>query len=114
MTAEECWQVASHIVAQHETFGHNLDLRLLENCFNDYLQWRDGFSENDWCTLVDMRLQERVLPRSRDDRNAVKSEIALEIRGLNLPLQREIEMWREQTGHEQAAFYRALSRASNG
>jgi hypothetical protein len=56
----ECLDVAEYLIAQSAALQSRLDLRLLENGFADFLQWREGRSLCHWHDLVATRLRERT------------------------------------------------------
>jgi hypothetical protein len=110
MSPEECWGVATYIISKLETLQRNLDLRLLLNGFKDYLLFKTGNSVNHWHVLLDGRMQERVVYRTRTEQKVEETRIALEIHEMNVPTGKKIELWKERTGLSQPAYYRALNR----
>lgn len=110
MAPEECWEVAGYIIAKLESLQRNLDLRLLINGFRDYLQFKQGDSVNHWHTLLDGRMQERVVYKARAEQKAEESRIALEIHQMKIATKRKLQLWKARTGLSQPAYYRALRR----
>ena len=62
MTPDECETICDFVVLESQSKLCHLDMRLLDNAFRDYLQWREGHSATHWQTLVATRLDGR-----RDD-----------------------------------------------
>jgi hypothetical protein len=56
----ECQDVCEYLIAQSSALQRRLDLRLLENCYADYLLWRERHSLCHWHDLVATRLRERT------------------------------------------------------
>ena len=56
MAPEECLQVCEFLITESRQRLCRLDMRLLDNSFRDYLQWRSGHSASAWQTLVFTRL----------------------------------------------------------
>jgi hypothetical protein len=59
MTADECETVCEFVILESQSKLCHLDMRLLDNGFRDYLQWREGHSATHWQTLVATRLDGR-------------------------------------------------------
>jgi hypothetical protein len=111
MTPAECWEVVSFIIARLEGLQRPLDLRLVNQGFNCYLQWKNGDADLHWHLLLDGILQEQVLYRGRAEQKAEESRIALEIHNLKrVPIAEKLRLWHERTGLKQAAYYAALNR----
>jgi hypothetical protein len=111
MTPAECWEVVSYIIAGLEGMQRPLDLRLVNQGFNCYLQWKNGDADLPWHLLVDGILREQVLYRGRAEQKAEESRIALEIHKLKkVPIAEKLRLWNERTGLKQAAYYAALNR----
>ncbi len=56
MTGDECETVCDFVILESQSKLCHLDMRLLDNAFRDYLQWREGHSSCHWQTLVATRL----------------------------------------------------------
>jgi hypothetical protein len=56
----ESQDVCEYLIAQSAALQRRLDLRLLENCYADYLVWREGHVLSHWHDLVATRLRERT------------------------------------------------------
>src|SRR5262245_32796209 len=67
----ECQDVAEYLIAQSVALQRRLDLRLLENCYEDYLLWREGLASCHWHDLVATRLRERTTYFRREVEAAV-------------------------------------------
>ena len=59
MSADECGMVAEFVILESQSKLCHLDMRLLDNAFRDYLQWRGKHSNCHWQTLVATRLDGR-------------------------------------------------------
>ena len=59
MTSQECQDVCEYLIAESQTRLCHLDMRLLDNGFRDYLQWKAGHSTSHWQELVATRLDGR-------------------------------------------------------
>ena len=59
MTADECETVCEFVILESQSKLCHLDMRLLDNAFRDYLQWRGKHSNCHWQTLVATRLDGR-------------------------------------------------------
>lgn len=113
MTPEECWEVCTYIIAKFDKnpdAAKRLDLRVLINGFKDYLQWKAGHSVSHWQSLLDGRMEQQVVFTARKDIKNRESQIALEIFKMNNSSKDKVALWKEKTGLEQAAYYRALKR----
>ena len=58
MTPCECLEVAQFLISQIHSLSRNLDMRLLVNCFRDYLQYRDGETQTHWQDLITSELKQ--------------------------------------------------------
>jgi hypothetical protein len=110
MTPHECWDVVSYIINRLEGMQRPLDLRLLNQGYHCYLQFKNGDADLHWHVLLDGILREQVLYRGRAEQKAEESRIALEIHERNLPMKETLRLWKEKTGLQQAAYYAALNR----
>jgi hypothetical protein len=59
MTVPECVEVCEFIITASLSLHRPLDMRLLINCFCDYLQWREGEAGVHWQDAVAARVRER-------------------------------------------------------
>ncbi len=114
LTPADCREVVDFVVEKCDEIGRPYDLRYLENCFRDRLQFDVGRSSQDWTVLVESRLKESVImvpPRkTRSDANQDKKTIACRIASSDLGTDGKVAEWNRQTGLSQAAYYRALGR----
>lgn len=109
MTADECETVCDFVVLESQNKLCHLDMRLLDNAFRDYLQWREGHSATHWQTLVATRLDGRrdelvVSPKDRqldDDLRCLQT--VLSQYPSTLSAQRE---WCRLRGKSRASFFR--------
>jgi hypothetical protein len=111
MAPDECWEVVSHIIAGLDGMQRPLDLRLVDQGFHCYLQWKNGDADLHWHVLVDGILREQVVYQGRAEKKAEESRVALEIHKLKkVPVAEKLRLWNERTGLKQAAYYAALNR----
>lgn len=110
LTPDECWEVATFVIDRLSQLHRNLDMRLMMNGFNDYLQWKTGNSANHWHNLLEGRMAERVVYKGRADSKADEKRIALAIHQKKGKSEQKVAEWKKQTGLSQAAYYRALKR----
>jgi hypothetical protein len=117
----ECLEVAEHVIAQCQGLDRSLDLRLLVNAYEDYLQWSEGEAGLHWRDLVATRVRQRpagirfpveaagggtgtaIAARQQADLDVAR-EIA---RATDDPEER-LRLWGERTGKSRATLYRRL------
>jgi hypothetical protein len=123
LTANECLAVAEHIIDECQGLDRPLDLRLLLNSYEDYLQWSEGEAALHWRDLVATRVRQRPAGiRSPVDAVATgKARAAVAARQeADLAIAREIaratgdpgervRLWVERTGKSRATLYRRLA-----
>jgi hypothetical protein len=113
MTPAECWEVATAIMGRLDELQRNLDLRLLVNGFRDFLQYKAGESNDlHWKALLAGRIKERVLPPvvTRAGEKDDQAFIAREIHAKKISGAEKLKEWKERTGLDKSAYYRARSR----
>jgi hypothetical protein len=109
MTADEAETVCDFLVLESQSKLCHLDMRLLDNAFRDYLQWREGHSTCHWQTLVATRLDGRnddlaIAPRDRQQDEDLRCvEIVLSQCPSTLAAQME---WCRQRGKSRSSFFR--------
>jgi hypothetical protein len=121
LTPGECLQVAEHVIGQCQGLDRSLDLRLLVNSYEDYLQWSEGEAGLHWRDLVATRVRQRpagirfpveaagggtgaaIAARQQADLDVAR-EIA---RATDDPEER-LRLWGERTGKSRATLYRRL------
>ncbi len=116
MCSDECWEVASAIKQQLHLLQRPLDLRLLNNSFRDYVQWKNGDSGKlHWRDLLVGRMKEAVTPQRsrREDRIAEEARLAAQIDAMPICKWEKLRLWIEQTTHKtpqgaERSFYRRL------
>jgi hypothetical protein len=109
MTADECEMICEYVVMESQNKLCHLDMRLLDNAFRDYLQWREGHSATHWQTLVATRLDGRrdelvVSPKDRqqdEDLRALEAVLAQYPSVLTAQVQ-----WCRLRGKSRASFFR--------
>ena len=113
MAPIECFEVAEFLISQIHSLARNLDMRLLVNCFRDYLQHRDKETQTDWRDLVISELKQLVTaPEARVDRLARERLIALEIAALpDLSAAQREALFVEKTGTSGRGYRRRLQEA---
>jgi hypothetical protein len=75
MDPAECLDVCDYLVSQSSALQRRLDLRLMENCYSDYLLWREGYALCHWHDLVATRLRERTTYFRREVETAGPSQL---------------------------------------
>jgi len=113
MTPAECWTVAEFIREKVSTLSRSIDLRLLDQSFNDYILHREHKTEIGWQDMVAARMTEKPTRyKSRAERAAEDHTIAISIYNQKELKQAEkLKLWKEQTGKTKQSFYNALQRA---
>jgi hypothetical protein len=117
LDAEECQEVCEFIIDQSLSLHRSLDMRLLVNSLQDYLQWQEGDAGCHWHDLVTARLRERPPAAFRKDlvvggRGSLKEkelEVAREIAAATTDRQERLRQWQQRTGKSQATLYRRLA-----
>jgi hypothetical protein len=114
---QEAMEVCEYIIEQSRTLHRSLDMRVLVNSFQDYLQWEDGHAGCNWKALVAARLHERptafkeaVILGNRAERQARDLEAAKEVLAASNDRQEQLEMWKSKTGKSQASMYRCFDK----
>lgn len=110
MSADECGVVCEFVVTESQNKLCHLDMRLLQNAFCDFLQWREGHASCHWMTLVATRLNGRQDDQptvSLKDRQQDEALRTLEAVLAQFPttLAAQVE-WCRQTGKSRASFFR--------
>ena len=59
ISRDEAETVCDFVILESQNKLCHLDMRLMDNAFRDYLQWREGHSSCHWQTLVATRLNGR-------------------------------------------------------
>lgn len=114
VTPPECLEICEFIIEQSLSLHRALDMRLLVNSFEDYLQWQESDAGCHWRDLVAARLRERptwfqeaVAVGGRAVRKEQELEIAREIK--DLPREERMRVWSERTGGKsEPTLYRRL------
>jgi hypothetical protein len=110
MTADEAETVCEFVILESQNKLCHLDMRLMDNAFRDYLQWRERHSTCHWQTLVATRLDGRrdemavVAPKDRqqdEDLRTLESVLAQ----FPSTLSAQIE-WCRQRSKSRASFFR--------
>ena len=110
MSPNECETVCDFVIVEAQTKLCHLDMRLLDNSFRDYLQWRSGASATHWQVLVATRLDGRrdemaaVAPKDRQQDEDLR---ALEAVLAQFPTTSAAQTeWCRQRGKSRASFFR--------
>jgi len=116
MDPDECAGVCEFIVAQCRGLNRAMDLRLMLNGFQDYLQWRDCQAGCHWRDLVATRVKERPIGleevktyTERDAQKAAELAVARELETTKLSRAERTRLWQERTGKSEPALYRRLA-----
>jgi len=112
MTPEECLTVCEFLIGESKSLLCQLDLRLLDNSFRDYLQHREGCSASHWKTLVAARLagrQGELLETGPGRQQELEEDLAVMESALREQptVQAAQEVWCRATGKSRATFFRA-------
>jgi len=115
LTPEACEEVCAFICFHAEKHGKLMDLRLLDNAFNDRLMYDRAESMTHWKDLVISRIdaqivEPRITPRTRQARLVDERDIAKQIYDKH-PDNREerYREWKERVGKSERALYRRLA-----
>jgi hypothetical protein len=110
MTPDECATVCDFVILEAQNKLCHLDMRLMDNAFRDFLQWREGHSSTHWQTLVGTRLDGRrddvvvVAPKDRHQDDDLRTlEIVLAQHPTTAAAQ---AAWCRQRGKSRASFFR--------
>jgi len=115
LSPEACEEVCAFICLHAERNGRPLDLRLLDNAFNDRLMYDRAESMSHWKDLVISRIdgqivEPKITPRTRQARLVDERDIAKQIYD-QFPDSREdrYRLWKERVGRSERALYRRLA-----
>jgi hypothetical protein len=109
MTPDECETICEFVILESQSKLCHLDMRLLDNAFRDYLQWREGHSCTHWVILVATRLDGRkdeavVSPKDRQQDEDLRTlETVLAQYPTTLAAQMQ---WCRLRGKSRASFFR--------
>jgi hypothetical protein len=118
MDAPECLDVCEHVIGQCRGLNRMLDMRMLVNSFEDYLQWRDCRSGCHWRDLVSARVKERPTMISETHNATARSaqqqhELAVARRLLGMENRQErFSIWQEEVGKSEQSMYRRLNQVN--
>lgn len=112
MTPDEAETVCEFVVLESQNKLCHLDMRLMDNAFRDYIQWREGHSACHWQTLVATRLDGRrdelaavmAAPKDRQQDEDLKS-LETVLAQFPTTLAAQIE-WCRQRSKSRASFFR--------
>lgn len=110
LAPEECLEVRHYVIERFQEMRRPLDLRMMVNGFRDMLQFKSGESGLHWNQLLEGRMAERVVYQDRNQKNAEKQRIALEIEAMKLSWEQKVKLWKDKTTLSAAAFDRARKR----
>jgi hypothetical protein len=115
MDPSECMEVCEFIITQCRGLRRAMDMRMLINSFQDFLQYRAYESGCHWHDLVATRIKERPIAleeaRTHHERSIEKANdlaIAKEIFLATQCRQERLRMWKEKTGKGESTLYRHL------
>jgi hypothetical protein len=126
LTPGECLEVAEHVIDQCQGLDRSLDLRLLVNSYDDFLQWSEGEVGLHWRDLVATRVRQRPagirspveVTATGGTRAAVAAcqqsdrDIAREIAQATTEPEERLRLWYERTEKSRATFYRRLAESN--
>ena len=109
MTPDECETICEFVILESQSKLCHLDMRLLDNAFRDYLQWREGHSATHWQTLVATRLDGRrddapSFPKDRQQDDDLRTLEAV-LNQFPTTLAAQVQ-WCRMRGKSRASFFR--------
>lgn len=117
LTADECREVATFLIAESQRIKVRLDMRMLvDKAFPDFLQHRNGDCEAHWKDLIRTSLAEQMVELTHTKAEATirqaskEQELGLlqEIMAIHSTREDQIAEWTGRTGKSERAFYRRL------
>jgi hypothetical protein len=118
---EECLEVCEFIISQGRGLHRAIDLRVLLNGFQDYIQWSECQSGCHWHDLVATRVKERPIAleeaqahMSRAAQKQNELEIAREIAATTNSRDERRRLWQKKTGKSEQTLYRRLAQLKDG
>jgi hypothetical protein len=112
LSPEACGEVCEYLLFHARQRGRPLDLRLLDNAFNDRLMYDRGECRTHWRDLVASRIdaqivEPKITPRTRQARLVDERDIAKQLYD-QYPDSRDerFRAWAERTGKSERALYR--------
>jgi hypothetical protein len=116
LSPERCAEVCEFIINDSASLHRSLDMRLLPNSFQDYLQWEESESGCHWRDLVRSRLRERptafreqVAVGGRAARKREELELVREITAATGDRGERLRLWADRTNKSEAALYRRIA-----
>jgi hypothetical protein len=110
MSPDEAETVCDFVILESQSKLCHLDMRLMDNAFRDFLQWREGHSACHWQILVATRLDGRrdelavIAPKDRQQDEDLRTlEAALSQFPTTLAAQIE---WCRKRSKSRASFFR--------
>jgi hypothetical protein len=121
LAPEQCREVADHMLRECSAAGCPLDLRLLSNCYSDYLQWEADLTACGWQDLVSARVREaahhfRCEPDTlaKEERLARRRQALQDILAETTDPEEQVRLYCERTGRSRADFYRRKHEVQSG
>jgi hypothetical protein len=121
VSPEDCAGICDFIIQESRQLYRPLDMRLLVNSLDDFLQWEEGDANIHWKDLVAARLRERpmtfvqeVANGPRAARKQQEQQIAREIANATKDRKERARLWKERTDKSEPAFYRRLAELKHG
>ena len=115
MDPEECWMVCEYVIEQCMGLNRALDIRLLVNGCQDYLQWTECQSGCHWRDLIAARVKQRPIMLEeaqghghREEQKRRELEIAAVIAAATKDRAERRLRWTEATGKSEQTLYRRL------
>jgi hypothetical protein len=115
MDPVECLEVCEFIISQCRGLNRAMDLRVLTNGRQDYLQWRECQAGCHWRDLVATRVKERPIgleeAHSHTARAIQKQKelaFAVEIAAMTNCRHERLKLWYEKTEKSEQTLYRRL------
>jgi hypothetical protein len=115
MDPPECKEICECVIEACLGLNRALDIRLLVNGFQDYLQWRECQSGCHWRDMIAARVKQRPIvleeaepPTRRAQQKRQELEIAAELlRSVQDPAER-CQLWTSRTGKSPQTYYRRV------
>jgi hypothetical protein len=112
----DCIKVCEYVIEESLSLHRLLDMRLLINSWNDFLQWEEGDSACHWRDSIAARVRERatyfrteVSTVTRAARKQLDLDIVREIVQSTADRTERLRLFQERTGKSQPTFYRRLA-----
>jgi hypothetical protein len=121
LEAGQCSVIAEYLIEECRKSGCQLDLRLLDKSYFDYLQWEADHSSCGWQDLVSSNVHEaanhfrsEVNTLSREERRTARRKTLRLILAQTADPEMQLKLYVEQTGASRADFFRRKGEVGSG